>query len=114
LHPENAPASAEAGVTAPVRVSPDEAPGESLLNRSPAVDPVIRGSLQRVIEALSMTMGPIAVTIVQEHIAALGESRYAFPEKRLGELLKSLEAAITEEELRAFTTHFHNGGRVDA
>jgi hypothetical protein len=113
-HAENVPASAEAKITASVRVSPDEAAGESLLNRSPAVNPVRHGLLQRVIEALSMTMGPIAVTIVQEHIAALGESRYAFPEERIAELLKSLEAAITEEELRAFTTHFQNGGRVHA
>jgi hypothetical protein len=77
------------------------------------MNPVI-GSLQRVIEALSMTMGPIAVTIVQEHITALGESRYAFPEERIGELLKSLEAAITQEELRTFSKHFHDRGRFEA
>jgi hypothetical protein len=59
-------------------------------------------------------MGPIALTIVYEHIAALGESRYAFPKKRVGELLKSLEAAITEEELRTFTKHFRDSGRLDA
>ena len=112
-HPERAQTSAESEVTEPVRVSQDEAPGESLSNRSPAIDPVI-GSLQRVIEALSMTMGPIAVTIVHEHIAALGESRYAFPEERIGELLKSLEAAITQEELGAFSKHFHDRGRFEA
>jgi capsular exopolysaccharide synthesis family protein len=125
-HSESAGRGAEAEVAKLVRVSPNEATRESSSNRSTALDPLVpaapspsngpsaHDSLQRVIEALTETMGPIGVTIVHEHIAALGESRYAFPKKRVGELLKSLEAAITEEELRTFTKHFRDSGRFDA
>ena len=113
-HSQGAGPNAEPEVTEPVRVSSDELAGDSVSNPPAAAIPVIYASLNRIIEALSMTMGPIAVAIVQEHIAALGESRYAFPEKRVGELLKSLEAAITEEELRTFTKHFRDSGRFDA
>ena len=113
-HTHRAGASDGPDVTEPVPVRPEGLPYDSVPEASAALNPVIHGSLNRIIEALSMTMGPIAVTIVQEHIAALGESRYAFPEKRLGELLKSLEAAMTEDELRAFSKHFHDRPRFKA
>ena len=68
--------------------------------------PQSQAALYQVTEALTKTIGPIAPTIVHEHIALLGESRYAFPEKRIGELVKSIEGAITNEELALFSRHF--------
>jgi hypothetical protein len=64
---------------------------------------VSQTTLHRVVEALTKSIGPLAPKIVQEHIASLGESRYAFPENRINELLQSLKAAITEEQLKTFT-----------
>jgi hypothetical protein len=95
---------AESGATESVHSSADELLADASSIRIQPV--VIHGSVNKVIEALSMAMGPIAVTIVQEHIAALGESRYAFPENRIDELLKSLQGAITADELKAFSRHF--------
>jgi polysaccharide biosynthesis transport protein len=68
-----------------------------------AEDVVSQTTLHRVVEALTKSIGPLAPKIVQEHIASLGESRYAFPENRINELLQSLKAAITEEQLKTFT-----------
>jgi capsular exopolysaccharide synthesis family protein len=65
-------------------------------------------SLSRVVEALTKSIGPLAPKIVQEHIATLGESRYAFPENRIDDLLQSLKAAITDEQLRLFSTYLSN------
>jgi succinoglycan biosynthesis transport protein ExoP len=103
---ERARHTTEAGATEPVHCSADELLADASSTRTEPLVPVVHGSLNRVIEALSMIMGPIAVTVVQEHIAALGESRYAFPENRIDELLKSLEAAITDDELKSFSKHF--------
>ena len=84
----------------------DESPADSSSHGMNAIVPATHGALNRVIEALTKTMGPIALTIVQEHITALGESRYDFPENRIDELVKSLEAAITDDELKSFSKHF--------
>jgi polysaccharide biosynthesis transport protein len=73
------------------------------LNQAQAAGPLTNCTLNRVIEALSDAIGPIAPIIVQEHIAALGESRYGFPEHRIDELVKSLQAAITDAELQSFS-----------
>ena len=62
-------------------------------------------ALSRVVEALTKSIGPLAPKIVQEHIAVLGESRYAFPENRINELLLSLKASMTDEQLKSFSTH---------
>jgi hypothetical protein len=83
----------------------DEAMKSSSISRPRATAPVTGGGLNRIVDALNKTMGPIALTIVQEHVAALGESRYAFPESRIDELLKSLESAITDDELKSFSKH---------
>jgi hypothetical protein len=66
---------------------------------------VTQTSLSRVVEALTKSIGPLAPKIVHEHIASLGESRYAFPENRIDDLLQSLEAAITDDQLKSFSTH---------
>ena len=75
-------------------------------NRAKAAGPLTHCTLNRVIEALTNAIGPIAPTIVHEHIAALGESRYGFPEHRIDELVKSLQAAITDGELQSFSKNF--------
>jgi capsular exopolysaccharide synthesis family protein len=79
---------------------------DGLPNLSRAEALVSQTALSRIVEALTKTMGPIALSIVQEQIAALGESRYAFPENRIEDLMKSLEGAITDEELKSFARHF--------
>ena len=76
------------------------------LNQIQAAVPLTHCTLNRVIEALTNAIGPIAPIIVQEHIAALGESRYGFPEHRIDELVKSLQAAITDGELKSFSKNF--------
>ena len=68
-----------------------------------AVPLTTRCTLNRVIEALTDAVGPIAPIIVHEHVAALGESRYGFPEHRIDELIRSLELSITEGELQLFS-----------
>jgi polysaccharide biosynthesis transport protein len=62
-------------------------------------------ALIQVVDALTKSIGPLAPKIVQEHIASLGESRYAFPENRINDLLQSLKAAITDDQLKSFSTH---------
>jgi polysaccharide biosynthesis transport protein len=63
-------------------------------------------SLNRLVEALSKAIGPIAPEIVREQIAVLGEPRYAFPGNRIDELLKLIQRAITEDELKLFSSHY--------
>jgi succinoglycan biosynthesis transport protein ExoP len=82
-------------------VEPISAEGLSNLSQPEAL--VSQTSLSRVVEALTLSIGPLAPKIVQEHIASLGESRYAFPENRINDLLQSLKAAITDEQLKTLT-----------
>jgi hypothetical protein len=82
-------------------VEPISAEGLSNLSQPEAL--VSQTSLSRVVEALTLSIGPLAPKIVQEHIASLGESRYAFPENRINDLLQSLKAAITDDQLKTFT-----------
>ncbi|MEX0802793.1 MAG: polysaccharide biosynthesis tyrosine autokinase [Candidatus Binatia bacterium] len=98
--------SAEAGKIEAVYAGTSELSAEASPSKSQAMAPVSQEALPRVIEALTKTIGPIALTIVHEHIAALGESRYAFPENRIDELLKSLQAGITDDESKLFSRHF--------
>ena len=80
----------------PLRGSPSK--------QTQAAVPLTTGcTLNRVIEALTDAVGPIAPIIVHEHVAALGESRYGFPEHRIDELIRSLELSITEGELQLFS-----------
>jgi polysaccharide biosynthesis transport protein len=81
-------------------IAPLFADDVSSLNQAEAV--VSQTTLHRVVEALTLSIGPLAPKIVQEHIASLGESRYGFPESRIDELLQSLKTAITDEQLKTF------------
>jgi polysaccharide biosynthesis transport protein len=80
--------------------------GSSDRNQNRVVNVLSRGSLHQVIEALRKTIGPIASTIVHEHISALGESRYDFPASRMDELVRSIEGAMTAEELKLFSKYY--------
>jgi capsular exopolysaccharide synthesis family protein len=78
---------------------------EDLSNLSQSEAAVSQTALSRVVEALTLSIGPLAPKIVQEHIASLGESRYAFPENRLDELVQSLKTAITDDQAKLFSRH---------
>jgi capsular exopolysaccharide synthesis family protein len=54
----------------------------------------------RMIAELSEAAGPMAPLIVRDHIALLGESRSAFPKRRLKELLDRVSKEIFDERIR--------------
>jgi polysaccharide biosynthesis transport protein len=58
--------------------------------------------LSSLVEVLTRIVGPVAPLLVREQIAALGESHFAFPRDRTGELVKLIELEITPEELERF------------
>jgi capsular exopolysaccharide synthesis family protein len=53
-----------------------------------------RESLDRLISAVTKSIGPIAPIVVHEQIRILGESYTAFPKNRIGELIKLLQHEI--------------------
>lgn len=64
-------------------------------------------ALNRLIEALTKTIGAVAPQIVREQIALLDESRYAFSESRIDELLKLIEHEITDDEWKSFSSYYN-------
>jgi hypothetical protein len=62
----------------PLKISQAAAPKE---NTQPAA--VSADALNRLIEALTKAIGPVAPQMVREQIAVLCESRHAFPESRI-------------------------------
>jgi general secretion pathway protein A len=53
-------------------------------------------------------MGPMADFVLRAHISALGESRNAFPEVKLGRLIESVSREILNESMRArFQAEMH-------
>jgi succinoglycan biosynthesis transport protein ExoP len=54
----------------------------------------------RMISELSEAAGPMAPLILRDHIALLGESRSAFPKRRLKELLDRVSKEIFDERIR--------------
>jgi capsular exopolysaccharide synthesis family protein len=55
---------------------------------------------ERMTSKLSESAGPMAPLILRDHIALLGESRAAFPKKRLKELFELVSKEILDERLR--------------
>jgi hypothetical protein len=53
-------------------------------------------SLDRLIAAVTKSIGPIASQVVREQMAVLGESCDAFPKNRVGELVKLLQHEISQ------------------
>ena len=63
-------------------------------------------ALNRLIQALTKAIGPVAPQVVREQMATLSESRYAFPESRIDELLNLIEREITDDEWAVFSIHY--------
>jgi polysaccharide biosynthesis transport protein len=57
--------------------------------------------LNRLIQALAESIGPVAPLVVREKIRTLGESQDAFPKSRIRELLQLLQEEIPSAELRS-------------
>ncbi len=70
----------------------NEPPSEH--NRGPELIP--RESLDRLIAAVTKSLGPVAPLLVRDQIAVLGESFDAFPKMRIGELVKLLQQEIAQ------------------
>ena len=72
------------------------------LSRFAAKGPAV--SLQffdRMTRAATEAMGPMANRILGDQISALGESRHAFPQAKLAELILRVSGEILNETMRA-------------
>jgi general secretion pathway protein A len=80
----------------------DAAKAESdSVTRDEAVPPFVPEQLfESMISALTEATGPMAAVIVAEHVAAMGESKSAFPLRRLQQLLDQTSSEIANESLR--------------
>ena len=68
----------------------------------PSVSPQLFDLLTR---AAIQAMGPMADIVLRAHISALGESRDAFPQVKLGRLIDSVSTEILNQTMRA---HFQD------
>lgn len=72
------------------------APGSAALPRA-----IVNGKvLERVRGELVRAIGPLADVILEEEIAALGETRAQFPRDRLAELIERVSEAIKDNNKR--------------
>lgn len=69
-----------------------------IATRGPAVSSQF---LDRMSRAATEAMGPMADRILGDQISALGESRHAFPQVKLGELIQRISGEILNETMRA-------------
>jgi chromosome segregation ATPase len=67
---------------------------------SVAEHPVSADLFHRVIERLTLTIGPVAPMVIRDHVVALGESIENFPKSRLIELVEILSNEIPNKDLR--------------
>jgi succinoglycan biosynthesis transport protein ExoP len=66
----------------------------------PAADIVPQESLNQLIVSLGKSLGPTTSSlVVREQISNLGESFFAFPKRRMGELLKLIQRKITQRSV---------------
>jgi polysaccharide biosynthesis transport protein len=66
----------------------------------PAAEIVPQESLNQLIVSLGKSLGPATSSlVVREEIANLGESFFAFPKRRMGELLKLIQRKITQRSV---------------
>jgi capsular exopolysaccharide synthesis family protein len=85
---ENKTEQPDQGISALVKdYQPNQKAGTELMPRE---------SLDRLIAAVTKSIGPIAPFVVHEKIRDLGESYSAFPKDRIGELVKLLQQEITQ------------------
>jgi hypothetical protein len=69
-----------------------------IATRGPAVSAQF---FDRMTRAATEAMGPMANRILGDQISALGESRHAFPQVKLGELIQRISGEILNETMRA-------------
>jgi general secretion pathway protein A len=69
-----------------------------IATRGPAVSSQF---FDRMAHAATEAMGPMADRILGDQISALGESRHAFPQVKLGELIQRVSGEILNETMRA-------------
>src|SRR5918996_654619 len=55
---------------------------------------------ETMVAVLTEAMGPMAFLVVRDHVAAMGESRDAFPKRRLGQLIDETSAEILSESMK--------------
>jgi general secretion pathway protein A len=73
-----------------------------LATKGPAVS---RQFFDRMRDAATEAIGPMASRILGDQISALGESRDAFPQKKLAELIQAVSGEILNETMRARFQH---------
>ncbi|HEU4340108.1 MAG TPA: AAA family ATPase [Candidatus Binatia bacterium] len=90
---------ARRGLEAPT-ASPSAAPPEAASETDSKEAPVPQEFLDFMTRAAIQAMGPMAQLVVSDQISALGESRDAFPEVRIGELIELVSREILNEAMR--------------
>jgi general secretion pathway protein A len=55
---------------------------------------------QSMIRTLRENLGPMAAIILDDHIAAMGESKEAFPKRRIGQLVDEISLEILNESMK--------------
>jgi type II secretory pathway predicted ATPase ExeA len=55
---------------------------------------------QSMIRTLTECLGPMAAIILDDHIAAMGETKEAFPKRRIGELVDKISLEILNESMK--------------
>jgi general secretion pathway protein A len=91
LNPDTRHETPNVGTHDPAAISRTDA-------KEPTVPPQFFGRMSR---AAAAAIGPMAHVIVRDQISALGESRDAFPQKKLGELIQSVSREISNESMKA-------------
>jgi general secretion pathway protein A len=72
------------------------------ISRTDAKEPTVPPQFfDRMSRAAAAAVGPMANAIVGDQISALGESRDAFPPKKLGELIQTVSREISNESMKA-------------
>jgi general secretion pathway protein A len=55
---------------------------------------------QSMVRTLTEALGPMAAIILDDHIAAMGESKAAFPKRRIGQLVDEISREILNESMK--------------
>ena len=85
--------------TATIRLRPSD---RVWLSRIATKGPAVSGQFfERMTQAATEAMGPMADRILSDQISALGESRQAFPQGKLVELILRVSGEILNETMRA-------------
>lgn len=70
--------------------------------RSDVVPP---GFFRSMIRTLTEELGPMAAIILDDHIASMGESKEAFPKRRIGQLVDEISLEILNESMKGHFQH---------